>query len=128
MSLITGCDRNTLSGLNLKINAEVKSDYEEKQTSAQKHNSTQVEAKKEIKTPELKTEATKKIVEVRETNNPDAPLAFNEIRQCSEADIIAKTNEKFYAKNAQLKSVDSKNKEQVKQWKKIYQQVEKSCN
>lgn len=129
-TLITGCDRDTLNGLNLKINAEVKSDYEEEKSSTQENNQTQVEAKKETATPEseAETEPSKKVIEVRETDNPDAPLAFKDIQECSEADIIAKTNEKFYGNNAQLKSVDSKNEEQVKQWKKIYQEVEKSCN
>lgn len=130
-TFITGCDRDTLSGLNLKINAEVKSDYEEETTATEGSSETQVETKS-VTQAETKSEteksATTKIINVRETDDPDAPLAFKEIQECSKAYITAKTNEKFYAKNSQLKSLDSKNEEQLKEWKQIYQEIEKGCN
>ena len=122
-TLIAGCDRYALSGLNLKINAEVKSDYEEKTTKITENYSPQVEEKKE-----RETSRQTKIIKVRETDGLDAPLAFKSIEECSEADIRGKTNKKIYAKNAQLKSIDSKNEEQIKQWEKIYQEIEESCN
>ena len=44
-----------------------------------------------------------------------------------QSDKCYKKNQAFYAKNSQVKSIDSKNKEQVKAWKKIYKEFEAKC-
>lgn len=141
-TLMIGCDRQTLDGLNLKINGEINSNYDKEKTTSAEKVSTEV-AEKEEKSSEEKTleskseeESTQEVVEnnqqkevnqVRE-NDPDQPMAFKEIGECSKAGITAKTNEIFYADNTQVKSIDSKNEKQLKAWKKIYNEVEKNCN
>ena len=92
-TLIAGCDRYALSGLNLKINAEVKSDYEEKTTKITENYSPQVEEKKE-----RETSRQSKIIKVRETDDLDVPLAFKSIEECSEADIRSKIIKNFMLK------------------------------
>ena len=142
-TLITSCDRDTLNGLKVKIDAEVKSEYDEgsnssetvteKNTSVETQTTTKIETEesnsnqvtaKEDKTESVVSNSTKK---VSKESDPDAPMAFNKITDCSDAGIRAKTNEAFYAKNSQVKSIDSKNKEQVKAWKKIYKEFESKC-
>ena len=144
-TLITSCDRDTLNGLKVKIDAEVKSEYDEgsnssetvteKNTSVETQTTTKVETEEsnsnQVTAKEDKTE-TESVVsnstkKVSKESDPDAPMAFNKITDCSDAGIRAKTNEAFYAKNSQVKSIDSKNKEQVKAWKKIYKKFEAKC-
>lgn len=146
-TLLVGCDRDTLNGLNLKINADIKSSYDKEVEEIKKDQSSEktdnkasemvenftktvqktIETTKEDKsTPEV---AKNKSTTISNTeNDPDAPMAFKEITQCSKAGITAKTNEIFYADNSHLKSIDSKNEQQLKAWKKIYSEVEKECN
>lgn len=130
-SVIAGCDRDTLKGLNLKINAEVKSDYDNEVTTKGGNNvstETKIETKKLPIEQASQSESKVKATPTKGTNDPDTPMAFNEISDCSEAGIRAKTNEIFYSDNPQVKSIDSKNKEQVKKWKTIYKEVENTCN
>ncbi|BAQ60588.1 hypothetical protein GM3708_994 [Geminocystis sp. NIES-3708] len=141
-TLIVGCDRQTLDGLNLKINAEVNSEYDKDKNLSEEENQTQVTEKEEISseektsTSESDKELTTEIVNNKQEkeeekiteNDPDQPMAFKEINECSKAGITSKTNEIFYADNPQVKSIDSKNEKQVKAWKKIYNEVEKNCN
>ncbi len=132
-TLITSCDRDTLKGLNLKINAEVKSDYDEtanpekEKISIEEQNTIETKKSPEVEANNIESKPTT-VKKVRQVADPDAPIAFKEIKDCSEAAIRAKTNEKFYGDNSQLKSIDSKNKKQVKEWEKIYQEMEKACN
>lgn len=154
-TFLGGCDRNALDGLNLKINTEVKSDYDDDKNN-QDNNDSQNEtsdnnahnnasesssAVNDNKNNNA-TETTKKAT-MESANEPtteknannvnglepdaDQPMPFKEITQCSKAGITAKTNEIFYAENANVKSIDSKNEQQMKAWKKIYAQVEKEC-
>lgn len=138
-TLIVGCDRETLDGLNLKINTEVNSDYDQEKSTSSETNKTKVSTEvveKEEKPSESEQESTQEVVENKEEkevnkiteNDPDQPMAFKEISKCSKAGITAKTNEIFYADNSQVKSIDSKNEKQLKAWKKIYTEVEKNCN
>ncbi|BAQ64764.1 hypothetical protein [Geminocystis sp. NIES-3709] len=147
--LLVGCDREALQGLNLKINTEVKSDYDKEDT--------EIEEVEEVKDNigESSTETDNNIssevdpnpLESKTENNPsqsisenntevtngiekdpDEPMPFKEISNCSKSGITAKTNEIFYADNSHLKSIDSKDEKQMKIWKKIYSEVEKECN
>ena len=133
-ALITSCDRDTLSGLKVKVDAEVETGYDNDKDSTK----TVVETKQSVTTEvsdnrtieiENKTEpvATKSTSKITKEPDPDQPMAFNQITNCSTAGIRAKTNEIFYSENSQVKSIDSKNKEQVKAWKKIYQKIEAQC-
>lgn len=150
-TLLGGCDRATLDGLNLKINADLKSDYDKKSEEVNKNQSSDNAGENSEKTPaqmaENFTKAVKKTIETKIEekptddkvtedkpvaennikNDPDEPMPFKEIAECSKAGITAKTNEIFYANNSQVKSIDSKNEKQVKAWKKIYSQVEAEC-
>ncbi len=141
-TFIVGCDREALDGLNLKINAEVNSNYDKDKNSSPEKTNTEASTTKQenqsIDKSEVKSnnesssaisdnQSSQKIDNVIE-NDVDKPMEFKEIKECSKAGITAKTNEIFYADNSQLKSIDSKNEKQLKQWKTIYTQVEKECN
>lgn len=144
-TLLVGCDRATLDGLNLKVNADIKSGYDKKSetTSNDKSSETASETtdktasemtenptKTVQKTMETKEEAqsTENVAENNVKSDADEPMPFKEITECSKAGITAQTNEIFYANNSNVKSIDSKNEKQVKAWKKIYSEVEKDCN
>lgn len=138
-TLIVGCDKQTLDGLNLKINAEVNSKYDQDKNSSAEENQAQVEktsSETKASTSESNQESNTKIVDNSQAkeeekitqNEADQPMAFKEISECSKSGITSKTNELFYADNPQVKSIDSKNEKQIKAWKKIYNEVEKSCN
>lgn len=151
--MMVGCDRATLDGLNLKINTEVQSDYDD-ETNEDENNNQNENENNEAQSSESPSEnnATNATAEVEENqesasdtqttetsetqsaqqnetaeNDPDAPMPFKEIPECSKSGITAKTNEIFYADNPQVKSIDSKNQKQVKEWERIYAQVEKEC-
>ncbi|WP_017296068.1 hypothetical protein [Geminocystis herdmanii] len=150
-TLLVGCDRATLDGLNLKVNADIKSGYDKESEEANKDQSSETSIEMTDKTPsemaESLTKAVQKTIETKKEtqstekvaenkpvsennvkNDADEPMPFKEIAQCSKAGITAKTNEIFYADNSNVKSIDSKNEKQVKAWKKIYSQVEQECN
>lgn len=147
-SLTTSCDRNTLQGLNVKLNAEIKSDYENKENSAQTEYNTEVKpsnpqapvnnnSNTESLPDSLKNQAVQQVNNIKEniTENiktqtepdPDEPIAFKPIAECSKSGITAKTNEVFYGNNPQVKSIDSKDEKQIKAWKEIYAKIEASC-
>ncbi len=133
--MMVGCDRNTLNGLNLKINGEINSSYdnEVKETQSSEESVSQTKTKAQVKETvseesSAKVEKKESVKQVNQTeNDPDAPMAFKEIAECSKAGITAKTNEIFYADNPQVKSIDSKNQKQVKEWERIYAEVEQKC-
>jgi len=146
--MIVGCDRATLDGLNLKINTEVQSDYDDEdneddnenenegnesqssQSPSENNATAQVEENQESASENQNSEASQpQSAQKNDTaeNDPDAPMPFREIAECSKAGITAKTNEIFYADNPQVKSIDSKNQKQVKEWERIYAQVEQEC-
>jgi hypothetical protein len=150
-TFLIGCDRATLDGLNLKINADIKSDYDKKSETTNNDQSSETPSETTNNTPsEIAENLTKAVQETINTtkqeqslqkvgeNQPveenksksdvDEPMPFKEITECSKAGITAKTNEIFYADNSNVKSIDSKNEKQVKAWKKIYSEVEKDCN
>lgn len=144
-SLLVGCDRDTLNGLNVKVQGELNTDYkdqEDEEVKSENQNnssssnskvtennpSSQPESKNvEDKTPEAFENKPVKEVKNESNVDPDAPLAFLPQKDCSEAGIRKKTNKAFYSKNEQVKSIDSKNKEQVKEWKSIYNQMKEKC-
>ncbi|MBL1210283.1 hypothetical protein [Geminocystis sp. GBBB08] len=143
-TFMVGCDANstqsvrqTLEGLNLKINAEIKSDYDKEKKASEEIKKAEEEStststeKAEVKSDnesQVVDQKASEKVEDRTENDEDKPMAFKEITECSKAGITAKTNEIFYAENSQVKSIDSKNEKQLKAWKKIYGEVEKDCN
>jgi hypothetical protein len=150
-TFLLGCDRATLDGLNLKINADIESDYDKESETTNNDQSSETSAEttnnnpsdmaenvteEEEKTMEAKQEEqttenlgeNQNVAENNINNEADAPMPFKEIAQCSKAGITAKTNEIFYADNSNVKSIDSKDEKQVKAWKKIYSEVEKDCN
>lgn len=138
-SLMTGCDRNTLQGLNLKFNGEIKSDYEENSDSNQNQTKYNTEIKPEQSQEPANNQSEPEIVPdtlknkpIQQVNNtkdsdPDAPMAFKPISDCTKSGITAKTNEIFYSNNSQVKSIDSKDEKQLKAWQEIYNKVEASC-
>jgi hypothetical protein len=138
-SLITGCDRNTLQGLNLKFNGEIKSDYEQKNDSNQNQTKYNTEIKPEQSQEPANNQSepenipdTLKNKPIQQVNNtkdsdPDAPMVFKPISDCTKSGITAKTNEIFYSNNSQVKSIDSKDEKQLKAWQEIYNKVEASC-
>lgn len=138
-SLLGGCDRDTLQGLNLKFKGEINSDYQQKE--ANNEDSSQSNSPVTENTPsreekpnngEKNTSEVRGNKPVKEVNNqsnsdPDAPLPFNPLKDCSDSGINAKTNEIFYANNGNVKSINSKNEEEVKEWKSIYNEVKSKC-
>lgn len=144
-TFLVGCDRATLDGLNLKVNADIKSGYDKESETTSNDKSSETASETTDKTAsemtENPTKTVQKTIETKEEtqskenvaennvkNDADEPMPFKEITECSKAGITAKTNEIFYANNSNVKSIDSKNEKQVKAWKKIYSEVEKDCN
>lgn len=137
-TFLAGCDKEMLNGLNIKFQGEVSSDYQEGQqnNSDSPSNSTETENKSFSEEKSDSIEPQKPEVfrnkPVREVNNqsnsdPDAPLPFYALKDCSDAGITAKTNEVFYAKNPNVKSINSKNQQQLKEWKSLYQEIKAQC-
>lgn len=140
-TFLTGCDKEMLKGLNIKFQGEVNTDYENEENNPNlspnqsnsnvPENTPSSEEKNQNIEPEKNENFRNK--PVREVNNqsnfdPDAPLPFYNLKDCSDAGITAKTNEIFYANNSNLKSIDSKNPQQVKEWKSIYNKINSKCN
>ncbi len=151
-TLLGGCNKELLDGLNLKFKGEFNSDYKEKteqenqnfsQSDRQTNNHTSDKIDDEV-IPENSSEKVeenqpelfrkKPVTEVNNssnqdsTNDPDAPMAFKQLKECTEAGITAKTNEEFYSQNPNLKSIDSKNPQQLKAWKSLYQEIQQECD
>ena len=140
-TFLTACDKELLNGLNIKFQGEVNSNYKDSERnnsdlSASQSNSTATENKSSseensniIESEKPETFRNKPVREVNNQSNsdPDAPLPFYSLKDCSDAGITAKTNEVFYAKNPNLKSISSKNQQQVKEWKSIYQEIQNQC-
>jgi hypothetical protein len=147
-SVLGGCDRETLQGLNIKFQGEVNTDYDSSSDGeAQKSevggnesnpttrdNSPSPSEKiknqpvKEVKR-ESQLDSEPKSVSEQPTLQPDSdqPIAFKPMENCSPSGITAKTNEIYYSKNSQVKSIDSKNEKEMSEWKKIYAEVEAKC-
>jgi hypothetical protein len=130
-SFLVGCNRETLDGLNIKVKGELNSDYEDSKTGNQNsskstspENENQLEEKNNETPNIIKNQP---VIEVNNNSNPDAPLPFYPIKDCSESGIVAETNKIFYAQNKNTKSIDSKNAEEIKKWKSIKNQVKNKC-
>jgi hypothetical protein len=138
-TFLTGCDREMLKGLNLKFQGELSSDYKqedgENQESSQSNSSgteinpSQAESSNEVENKAPEVFRNQPVQEVKNESNydPDAPLPFNVLKDCSQAGMTAQTNKIFYAQNSNLKSINSKNEQQVKQWKSIFNQIKSKC-
>jgi hypothetical protein len=135
-SLLGACDRQTLDGLNLKMKAEFNSDYESSSEVENEESKPMTNDNSPFPSETLKNQPIKEVnveSESKSASKPklepesDQPIAFKPLQDCSPSGITAKTNEIFYSQNSQVKSVDSKNEQQMKQWKKIYAEVEAKC-
>jgi hypothetical protein len=138
-SLLVGCDRQILKGLNIKFQGEIKSDYQDSESQNQdsspsnsaitENNPSNQEKSNNLEndTPEVFRNQPLREVKRESTSDPDAPLAFKPLKDCSDAGITAKTNELFYAANPNLKSINSQDREKVAEWKSIYNQVKGKC-
>lgn len=137
-TLLTGCDRQTLDGLRLGFQADFKSDYEDKgneptsQTqpsqSSQPSQSTQLSQSSQPASQQEEKSQNQPVREVKSEPDPDQAPPFRPLEACSKGGIIAQANKIFYKKNPQVKSIDSKNKEQVNKWEQIHGQVEQKCS
>jgi hypothetical protein len=134
-TLLVGCDRQTLQGLNLKFRAELNSNYDnsEAKTQPQSESNSPV-AENPVSSqdsatnrPSAETFPNQPVREIKAESDPDGPLPFKPLKDCSEAGITAQANKIFYASNPNLKSIDSKDEQQVKEWKAIYRQLEQKC-
>ncbi|MBE9222248.1 hypothetical protein IQ215_06010 [Cyanobacterium stanieri LEGE 03274] len=120
---LVGCDRATLDGLNLRINADIRSDYDkQEETSENSNNNSESNNNPNINTSSPNNHNTSNVV-----NDPDGGIPFNPIANCSPSDITRRTNEEFYSSRGQVKSIDSKNQEEVNAWKEIYGRIETEC-
>lgn len=138
-SVLSGCDRQTLDGLNLKFKGELNSDYKNSQTETKNSSESQSTVPEKTTSEQEKannethntseTVSNKEDKEVKETSNsdPDSPIPFKQVKECSDAGIIAETNKIFYAQNPNVKSINSKNEEQIKEWKLIKNEVKEKC-
>lgn len=127
-TLLTGCDRQTLDGLRLRFQADFKSDYENSQPSSQTQPSSNQAGPKTEETPREEENWQKQPVrEIKSESNPDEAPPFFPLEKCSKGDIVAQTNEIFYERHSQGKSIDSKDKKLMKEWQKIHAQVEQKC-
>lgn len=127
--ILVGCDKEALDGLNIKINADIKSDYE-KEKVTENNQSPEVKATSETKSPaeNVKVENNQNTVTNNQTTmvDGDQPMPFKAIAQCTPAGITVATNEQFYA-NSGVKSVNSKNTEELKKWQELYDKIEAQC-
>lgn len=134
-TFLGGCNRETLDGLNIKVKGELNSDYNDNKKeneNSSKSTNTENTASPENELEEKNQETpniikNQQVIEVKNNSNPDAPLPFYPIKDCSESGIVAETNKIFYAQNQNVKSIDSKNKEQMNKWKTIKNKVKNKC-
>ncbi|AFZ47962.1 hypothetical protein Cyast_2009 [Cyanobacterium stanieri PCC 7202] len=122
---LVGCDRDTLDGLNLRINADIRSDYdrEEQTTDNPSNPSNNTSENSNNSTSNTNPNNTTSTV----INDSDSAMPFNPIANCSPSDITRRTNEEFYGSRGQVKSIDSKNQEEVNAWKEIHNRIEAEC-
>ncbi|MBF2055638.1 MAG: hypothetical protein IGQ45_00150 [Cyanobacterium sp. T60_A2020_053] len=127
--ILISCDKEALDGLNIKINADIKSDYE-KEKATENSQSSEVTATSETKSPveNAKTENNQNAITNNQTTmvDGDQPMPFKAIAECTPAGITVTTNEQFYA-NSGVKSVNSKNSEELKKWQELYNKIEAEC-
>ena len=131
-TFLSACDRQTLEGLRLRFQADIKSDYdEEKETTTYPEKSNQTASQSEEKPEKWSDQPAPEVQSSGEVQpasaDPDRPLPFRPLKPCSESGIVAQTNEIFYQRHPQLKSINSKNKQQMKEWKSIQTEVEQKC-
>lgn len=137
-TLLTGCDRQTLDGLRLRFEADVQSDYEDPESepnsqsqssqSSQPSESSESSESSEAASEQEERSPKQAVRQVKSGPDPDEAPPFNPLEACSKGGIIAQTNKIFYKNNPQVKSIDSKNKEQMKKWEQIQIQVQEDCS
>jgi hypothetical protein len=131
-TLLIGCDRQTLEGLRLNFQAQVNSNYDQSQASQadKSKQSTQAAPPQESHNlnPNPVAPDSQPASEVKSGADPDTAAPFNPLDSCSQGGIVAQTNEQFYKAHPQLKSIDSKDKQLVKEWKTIHAQVKEKCS
>ncbi len=129
---LVGCDRETLEGLNIKINADINSDYknnnEELKTDSQSASSTNNDNSETPSSDSTNDSSNSKIVTNNSVSDPDVPMPFRTIADCSPSGITMKTNETYYASRGQVKSINSKDVQELKEWKEMYGKFEAECN
>lgn len=118
---LVGCDRTTLDGLKLRINADIKSDYEQEEETPENP------ANPSNNNSQINNNSTPNNTTSNVVNDPDRGIPFNPIADCSPSDITRRTNEEFYSSRGQVKSIDSKNQEEVNAWKAIHNKIEAQC-
>jgi hypothetical protein len=131
-TLLIGCDRQTLDGLRLNFQAQVKSNYDQSQPSQQNQSdtskpSTQAAPPQESNEVNPVARDAQPSSAVQSSADPDAAAPFNPLDSCSTGGMVAQTNEQFYKQHPELKSIDSKDKQLVKAWKTIHAQVKEKC-
>ena len=129
-TLLTGCDRQTLDGLRLQFNADLKSDYEdrEREQGSEPTSQSQPTQPSEPAAQQEEKPQNQPVRQVKSESDPDEAPPFRPLEACSKGDIIAQTNKIFYKNNPQVKSIDSKNKKQMKNWEQIQAQVKQKCS
>lgn len=124
---LIGCDRDTLDGLNLKINADIRSDYEKEQQTTDNPSNPSNNTSENTNNPTSNTNSNPNTTTGTVVNDPDSAMPFNPIANCSPSDITRRANEEFYSSRGQVKSIDSKNQEEVNAWKEIHNRIEAQC-
>jgi len=120
---LVGCDKETLDGLNININADIKSDYNKEEVTTD-NQSNPDSTENVVGTPSNQISNNNSTAN---NSDPDAPLPFRPISDCSPSGITMKTNETFYAGRGQVKSIDSKNEQELKAWREMYAKFEAEC-
>ncbi|MGY6530977.1 MAG: hypothetical protein ACXITR_13720 [Cyanobacterium sp.] len=123
---LVGCDRNTLDGLNLRINADIRSDYD-KQEQTSENPSNPINNSSENTNNSSPTTPNNNPSSGSVVNDADGGIPFKPIANCSPSDITKRANEEFYSSRGQVKSIDSKNQEEVSAWKEIHGRIEAEC-
>jgi hypothetical protein len=128
-TLLVSCDRQTLDGLRLNFQGEVKSDYQKKEDNNQQQ--SQTTPPQQQQQPNTSQQADKEVQPTQAVNsqaNPDGGIPFSPLEKCSQGGMVAQTNQLFYQRYPELKSIDSKDQQLMKEWKKTHTEVQQQCN
>lgn len=123
---LVGCDRDTLDGLNIRINADIQSDYEREQEATENPSNS---SDNNVQNPQNNSNDINSNPNNGSgvVNDPDAPMPFSAIADCSPSSITQRTNEEFYSSRGQVKSIDSRNEQEMSAWKEIHGRIEAQC-
>ncbi|AUC59704.1 phospholipid trafficking lipoprotein MlaA [Cyanobacterium sp. HL-69] len=124
---LVGCDRAALDGLNLKINADIRSDYDEQTQTIENSSDNNNSANSPSNTNTSTNSNPPTSNNTNAVDNSDSPRSLSPIAQCSSSDITMRANQEFYSSRGQVKSIDSKNEEEMKAWKEIRANIEAEC-